>query len=199
MNRQRSYFTPKEFERRSQLGKLHLEKYYDLNHSTWPEKAQTEYSIRNVELNGVPLTGTIDRIDFVDDFTAHLVDYKTGIVESSKTVRPKDSNPIGGLYWRQLVFYKILYELHQQTYKVQNAEISYLEADNKNEYIRKTLEFTVNDIETVKKLIADSHQKIMNHEFYEGCGEPNCQWCNFVKQNIITDSFTDLDAKDLDD
>ena len=199
MNRQRAYFTPKEFERRSQLGQLHLENYYDINQKTWPEKVQTELSIRNVELQGVPLTGTIDRIDFIDDYTAHIVDYKTGIVENQKTARPKASNPIGGLYWRQLVFYKILFELHQQTHKIHSAEISYLEADNKNNYIRKEVAFNVNDVDTVKSLIVDSYQKIMNHEFYEGCGENNCKWCNFAKQNILTDSFTDPEAEDLDD
>ena len=199
MNRQRSHFTSKEFERRFHLGKFHLENYYDLNQATWPQKSQTEYTIRNVEFNGVPLTGTIDRIDFIDDFTANVVDYKTGLVEPSKTARPKDSNPIGGLYWRQLVFYKILFELHQNSQKIQSAEISYLEADNKNEYVRKPLDFNLNDVETVKNLISDSYQKIMNHEFYEGCGEQNCKWCNFVKQNVMTDSFVDLEAEDLDD
>ena len=199
MSRQRSHFSEKEFERRSQLGKLHLEKYYDLNHNNWPEKTQTEYIVKNVEFNGVPLTGTIDRIDFIDEHTAHVVDYKTGNIVTKKTSRPKESNPIGGLYWRQLVFYKILYELHQPIFKIHSAEISYLEADNKNEYIRKTLEFNIDDVETVKKLITDSYQKIMNHEFYEGCAEPNCQWCNFVKQNILIDSFADLEAEDLDD
>jgi DNA helicase-2/ATP-dependent DNA helicase PcrA len=199
MNRQRAYFTAKEFDRRSQLGKLHLEKYYDLNQSSWPKKIKTEYSIRNVELQGVPLTGTIDRIDFIDDFNAHVVDYKTGSIDSKKTTRPKDSNPIGGLYWRQLVFYKILFELHQQTHKIHSAEIAYLEADNKNNYVRKNLEINVNDVETVKELITNSYQKILNHDFYEGCGEPHCQWCNFAKQNILADSFTDLEAEDLDD
>ena len=199
MNRQRSHFTPKEFDRRSKLGKLHLENYYDLNQDSWPQKSQTEYLIRNVELDGIPLTGTVDRIDFVDDFTAHIVDYKTGIVENSKTSRPNNSNPIGGLYWRQLVFYKILFELHQNLQKIHSAEISYLEADNKNKYITKMLDFNASDVEIVKKLITESYQKIMNHEFYDGCGEQNCQWCNFVKQNVIADSFTDLEAEDLDD
>ena len=199
MNRQRGHFVPKEFERRSQLGALHLENYYEINVNTWPKKVKTEYTIRNVELQGIPITGTIDRIDFIDDFTAHIVDYKTGNVEPKKTSRPKDSNPIGGIYWRQLVFYKTLYELHQQSYKIQSAEISYLEADNKNKYVRKKLEFRIDDVETVKSLITATYKKIMNHEFYEGCGEKNCQWCNFVKQNVQTDSFADLEAEDLDD
>ncbi len=199
MKRQQGYFTPKEFERRSQLGQLHLDNYYDLNKNTWPKKIQTEYSIHNVELQGVPLTGTIDRIDFLDDFTAHIVDYKTGNVDAQKTARTKDSNPIGGLYWRQLVFYKILYELHQPTYKIHSGEISYLEADNKNNYVRKNLQIKPNDVEILKSLVTNTYQKIMDHEFYEGCGEPHCQWCNFVKQNIMTDSFTDPEAEDLDD
>lgn len=199
MNHRRGHFSPKEFERRSQLGAMHLENFYDLNASTWTQKAQTEYRIRNVELQGIPITGIIDRLDFMDDFTVHIVDYKTGNPDFQKINRPTDSNPIGGPYWRQLVFYKILYELHQQSHKVQSAGIFYLEADNKNEYVSRQLDFRPDDVETVKILITDTYQKIMDHQFYEGCGEKGCRWCNFVKQNILADSFADFEAEELDD
>ena len=53
----------------------------------------------------------------------------------------------------------------------------------------------------VAKLRFDSliYTKIMNHEFYEGCGEKNCPWCNFVKRNVVQDSLRDLEIEELDD
>jgi len=39
----------------------------------------------------------------------------------------------------------------------------------------------------------------MRHDFYEGCGEKTCQWCNFVKHNIMVDSFVDKEVELLDD
>ena len=131
--------------------------------------------------------------------TAHIVDYKTGSTDAKKTARPTEKNPLGGLYRRQLIFYKILYELHQSTYKSQSAEISYLEPDPAGDYITKNLEYNVQELELVKGFITDSYQKIMNQEFYEGCGEKNCQWCNFVKQNIPPESLIDYEAEALDD
>ena len=63
---------------------------------------------KNVEVEGVPITGVIDRIDFLDNQTVHIVDYKTGSHKKDKLNPPTAKNPHGGNYWRQLIFYKIL-------------------------------------------------------------------------------------------
>ena len=31
----------------------------------------------------------------------------------------------------------------------------------------------------MENLIADVYHKIKNHEFSKGCGEKECEWCNF--------------------
>ena len=48
-------------------------------------------------------------------------------------------------------------------------------------------------------MITSSYEKIMNHDFYEGCGEKSCSWCNFVKRNIPQDNFRDKEIEELDD
>src|SRR5690606_7775521 len=134
MNRQRGYFSPKEFERRLQLGQFHLGNFYEINKSSWPAKTQAEFKGKNVEWQCVPLTGVIDRIDFEDGHIVRIIDYKTGSTDHKKVSRPTESNPLGGTYWRQLVFYKILYEQQQGQHVVKEAEIAYLEADNRDRY-----------------------------------------------------------------
>ncbi len=199
MHRLRAYFSTKEFDRRIKLGKNHLSAYYKNNLTTWVRSVFTEYNIKNIELNGVPLKGTIDRLDLIDSEKAHIVDYKTGNTSDRKLKRPSAKEPLGGLYWRQLVFYKILFEGHQTARKALSAEISYLEPDSKKEYLRKHIDFPIEDVEAVKVMIVDTYKKIKNHDFYEGCGETNCPWCGFVALNASRVSFADKDAELLDD
>jgi DNA helicase-2/ATP-dependent DNA helicase PcrA len=44
---------------------------------------------------------------------------------------------------------------------------------------------TPEDVMQVEQQIRDVWQKIRNHEFYTGCGKPECNWCNFTKDNKI--------------
>ncbi len=199
MNRLRAYFNETEFDRRVKLGKNHLSNYYKNNLTTWARTVFTEYNIKNIELDGVPLVGTVDRIDLLETDKAHIVDYKTGSTDKRKLQKPSERDPLGGLYWRQLVFYKILFELHQPTRKAISAEISYLEPNKKGEYISNAIDFPIEEVEQVKEMVRSTYKKIKAHDFYEGCGEETCSWCSFVKLNATTVSFSDRDGELLDD
>jgi ATP-dependent DNA helicase UvrD/PcrA len=194
-----AYFNTAEFDRRIQLGKIHLSTYYKQNIDTWSRTVFTEYNIKNIELDGVPLVGTIDRLDLIDSDKAHIVDYKTGSTDDKKLRKPSARELLGGLYWRQLVFYKIIFDLSQISRKVVSAEISYLEPDNKGNYLRKEIGIPVEEVEQVKTMIHSTYQKIKAHDFYEGCGEADCSWCGFVSLNQSRVSFGDRDGELLDD
>ncbi|MFT5765605.1 MAG: DNA helicase-2/ATP-dependent DNA helicase PcrA, partial [Saprospiraceae bacterium] len=199
MNRLGAYFSAAEFDRRIKLGKNHLSIYYKQNIDSWSRNVFTEYNIKNVELEGVPLIGTVDRLELIETDQAHIVDYKTGSTDDRKLRRPSEREPLGGLYWRQLVFYKILFERHQIARKAISAEISYLEPDSKGVYLKKTIDFPVEEVELVKTMILETDKKIKAHDFYEGCGEENCSWCGFVELNASRISFGDRDGELLDD
>ena len=173
MKRQRGYFTKKEYERRLEMGKQHLESYYQQNISKWHKEIKTEYAVRNIEMDGVPLNGIIDKLEFHGNNQLHIVDYKTGSHNDSKLRAPTPKKPEGGTYWRQLVFYKILYEAFQNKnpQRITSAEISYLDPNSRGEFISKTITFQKGDVETVKAMITTTYEKIMKHQFYEGCGE----------------------------
>jgi len=200
MKRQVGYFTELEYERRVELGRANLTRIYKEYLPDWPKDTRAEYSIKNVVVAGVPLVGTIDKVEFTKNTKAHIVDYKTGSHNSSKLSKPSKNNPHGGSYWRQLVFYKLLFEnFPGSDASVTTGEIFYVDPDPTGVLATKQIKISTKDSELVKKLIVEVYQKILEHDFYTGCGKPRCTWCNFVKRNELVDSFVNVEIDELDD
>jgi len=113
-----------------------------------------------------------------------VVDYKTGNYEKArkKLKGPVGDDKIGGDYWRQAVFYKILLDNEKfNNWNAVSAEFDFVEPV-KNEYKTEKIIITKEDIGIVLGQITDTWQKIQNHEFSKGCGKEDCHWCNFVKE-----------------
>ncbi|MEZ4956629.1 MAG: ATP-dependent DNA helicase [Saprospiraceae bacterium] len=201
LEKHQAFFSKKEYERRMDLGSQYMEEYVRSNFKNWTKNVWVEKEFKNVEIEGVPVTGVIDRIDFLDQQTVHIVDYKTGSHKTEKVKRPTEKDPHGGIYWRQLVFYKLLFEnWRNNPRRVMSAEISYLEPDlKKGDFPEHKITFEVEDVNTVKTLIKETYGKIMRQEFYDGCGEDNCQWCRFLKNQGQVDSFSEKEIEELDD
>ena len=201
LEKHHAYFSNKEYERRLDLGSQYMEEYVRANFKSWIKNVWVEKELKNVEVEGVPITGVIDRIDFIDKQTAHIVDYKTGSHKSEKIRRPTEKDPHGGNYWRQLIFYKLLFDnWRNNPSRAVSAEVSYLEPDvKKGGFPKHKITFEVEDVNIVKSLIKDTYGKIMRQEFYDGCGENNCQWCRFLKNQGHVDSFSEMEIEELDD
>ena len=113
---------------------------------------------------------------------------------------PSNSNPYGGIYWRQLIFYKILIENSSLTsYPVLSAEIDYLTPDEEGLFISKSLDFKTEEVNLVETMIEQVYQNIMAHNFAEGCGERSCKWCNFAQRNLAPNQFSNEEIELLDD
>jgi len=208
LNNQRIYLTNTVYKERLEMGQRHLPLYYKERRSTWNQLLETatiltEKPLKNVEWKGIPLTGTIDKMLYLPHTSGkkiHLVDYKTGKLKDKRLAPPSKANPNGGIYWRQLIFYKILVENANITsYKVRSAEIDYLTPNDQGIFPSKRIEFSVKEVNMVKKMIENTHKSILNHEFTEGCGEPQCKWCNFAQRNLVPNSFVNEMAEALDD
>jgi DNA helicase II / ATP-dependent DNA helicase PcrA len=185
MERNLELFTKDQYNRRREYGHKILPPYYDFYVTKWNKIVNLEVNIRNVEVEGVPLNGKLDKLEF-DGKNVNIVDYKTGGYERAKKElkRPSDNDKIGGDYWRQAVFYKIL--LDNEKYNNWNAvssEFDFVEPVKKDEYKTEKIIITKEDIAIVLEQITDTWQKIQNHEFSKGCGKDDCHWCNFVKEN----------------
>lgn len=196
----RAYFSTQSYRQRLAEGRRKLEDYYEQRHRGWHKNVKLEFTVRNAVVNGVPLTGVIDKLEFLEGPYVRIVDYKTGSLDKKKLRRPDDRQPYGGSYWRQLVFYKLMYEAYDRSGRsVKSGTIAYLEPDRDGTYPEKHLAYRASDLDFLRRLIRETYDKIRAHEFFVGCGEPRCEWCRFVREQSPPDSFADRDLEELDD
>ena len=170
MHRHRESFTKEQFDRRLEYGEDVLSNYYNKYINTWNKIVTTEKQIKNVIVNGVPLKGKLDKLEF-DGRAVNVVDYKTGDPEKSKDklLAPNEDIPNGGDYWRQAVFYKILVDNYEaKQWNVVSTEFDFIEPDKKKNYQKKKVVIEPEDITTVKQQIVTVWQKIQIHDFYTG-------------------------------
>jgi DNA helicase-2/ATP-dependent DNA helicase PcrA len=193
MKRHRESFTREQFQRRMEYGQEVLSKYYDTYVNQWNRIVSIERNIRNVVVNGIPLKGKLDKLEF-DGRNVNVVDYKTGDPDKAKPklLPPNEKDPNGGDYWRQAVFYKLLVDNSKQNWSVVSSEFDFIEPDKKKHYVRQKLLITQQDITTVTQQVQDVWQKIQDREFYVGCGKDDCHWCGFVKTNNLAIALHDL-------
>jgi DNA helicase-2/ATP-dependent DNA helicase PcrA len=196
LGKQRDAFNETEFKNRLAYGDQTLPDYYKKYVDNWNKNTMTEFTINNIEVDGVPCNGNLDKIEFLSPNEVNVVDYKTGKPENgTKKVNPPDEKtPNGGDYWRQIVFYKILLDnFKRENWNMVSGEIDFLEKESSKtkDFIKVKIPFSKEDITTVKAQVKDTYTKIMNHEFTQGCGKvkgtvkenEECKWCNFVKEN----------------
>ncbi len=197
MQRHRENFTKAQYNRRMEYGGVVLSNYYDTYINEWNKIVVVERTIKNVVVNGVPLKGKLDKIEF-NGKAANVVDYKTGDIERAKEklLPPNDKYPNGGDYWRQAVFYKILVDNYdQKNWQVISSEFDFIEPDKKKEYQKVKLTITPEDIATVTHQITTVWEKIQERDFYTGCGKPDCHWCGFVKTNNLAIALHELEEE----
>jgi len=187
MEKFRQHFTEKEFDSHLELGKEVLKSYYDANEASWstPRKYELEYKVRNVEHQGVPIKGDIDKIVYHDDHF-FVVDYKTGKWKSDKFRVPVDGKTAGD-YWRQIIFYKLLIDADPHfTSTMKYGLIDFVEPQ-KGMYKSEKIEVSTFDYDFVTEEIKNTYKAIHNHEFTQGCEEETCRWCNFVADHLNAD------------
>lgn len=187
LKKHRENFTKEAFERRMEYGVEVLGNYYKKYVDSWAKVVAVERNIRGVVVNGIPLKGKLDKLEFNGN-QVNVVDYKTGDVEKAKNKlkAPNEKDPNGGDYWRQAVFYKLLIDNYKiKDWKVISTEFDFIEPDKKKNYSRLKIVISPQDLETVTQQLTDAWQKIQNREFYTGCGKPECHWCNFVNDHKL--------------
>lgn len=195
-------FTPLEYERRKEQGQTVLDAYYDANIHTWNKNVEIEYKVPRFLLDGVPVTGKIDKLEFEGN-TCTVVDYKTGNPDnvSAHIAPPNEKQPLGGDYWRQMVFYKLLIEGQpEKGWKVQMGKFDYVEPGRKDgKYVQKIIPIFETDETTVRMQLKDAYGRIMNHDFDTGCGKEDCHWCGFARQYELVRPGTEAAFIEIDD
>lgn len=203
LNRNRENFTAESYERALLYGEKILPPYYEKNIAQWNKVVSVERNIRNVVVNGVPLKGKLDKLEF-SGRDVNVVDYKTGKYKNAKSKlkaanihAEKEADNLGGDYWRQAVFYKILVDNDpSNNWHVISTQFDFIEPDEEGAYHRDKIVISPDDIDIVKNQITESWQKIQNGEFKKGCGKPDCSYCNFVKNNSLFVKLHNLNAEE---
>jgi len=197
MHRHRENFTKEAFDRRMEYGEETLINYYDKYINSWNRIVAVERNIRGVVVNGVPLKGKLDKLEFTGK-DINVVDYKTGDIDKAipKMRSPHEKDPNGGDYWRQAVFYKLLIDNYEQKdWHVISTEFDFIEPDKKKEYRKEKIIITPQDTETVKQQLTVTWAKIQDRQFYTGCGKEDCHWCSFVRDNKLAVALHELEEE----
>ncbi len=197
MHRHRENFSKEAFDRRMEYGEEVLFNYYNKYINSWNKVVTVERNIRGVVVQGVPLKGKLDKLEF-NGKEVNVVDYKSGDIDKAlpKLKAPHEKDPLGGDYWRQAVFYKLLVDHYEQKdWKVISTEFDFVEPDKKKAYRKEKIIISPEDITTVTQQIKTVWQKIQDRNFYTGCGKEECHWCNFVKENKLAIALHELEEE----
>jgi len=195
LERNRDSFLPEHFDRTLEYGcEKVLPQLYNKFLPEWDENKnrEPEKNLADIVVNNVPIKGKLDQLLFEDKNLVSVIDFKTGQFNSAKKktllppvigIDPKLATYeelYGGNYWRQIAFYHLLINndpLH--TYRTVSGEMFFVEPDKKGEFTREKIFIQPEELKFTEKLIAEVYAKIKNHEFSEGCGKKDCEWCNF--------------------
>lgn len=198
MDKHRENFTRQAYLRKLEHGDAILPGYYDKYINSWNKIVLVELNVRGVLMNGIPLKGKLDKLEF-NNKEVNVVDYKTGLPENAKEKLnpPSDKDPNGGDYWRQAVFYKLLIDNYKnKDWRVVSTEFDFVEPDKTKHFRKEIIPIKDADIETVKQQIQSVWNKIHARDFYTGCGKEKCTWCNFVKDNNIAVSLHEIQEEE---
>lgn len=140
-----------------------LTDYYEHYKNDFNGHCLTEHDFKlyNVRFEDIPLTGKIDKIEFLSGNSVNVVDYKTGKPDSKYEELSSE-----GDYFRQLVFYKLLCsEAKAFTHEVVSGTIDFIEKNNKNLFVRKNYSLTAEDVTKLKSQIKEVFSKIKSLDF----------------------------------
>jgi DNA helicase-2/ATP-dependent DNA helicase PcrA len=196
----RQHFSDQGFVQRLALGKENLRRIQVEQVPYWRKRAIVERRIDKVTLEGVPLMGVLDKIEWLDNNHLRIVDYKTGIPDPKKTVPPNEQQPYGGDYWRQLAFYQLLLDtanIYPET--VEKTAVAWLEPDKRGAYPITEVTFSKESLLFVKNLIQETYNKIQRREFNTGCGKEDCTWCTMQQSLSLANDIPRTNEENLDD
>ena len=127
------------------------------------------------EISDIELNGKIDKIECEGNIV-RLIDYKTGNAESArkKLVSPSEKVPLGGDYWRQAVFYYILFQNAGIDISDKEILVKYVSVEdtiNEDGFSEtEDIQITQKEVDIVLSQIKDAVTRLKQGDFNCGCG-----------------------------
>lgn len=193
LKKERAVFTDKEFEDFLSLGVSVLSEFVNNKKDYWLslDNIETEVVIDRVEIEGVPIKGQLDKLEFSGKLV-NVVDYKTGDAKNGlkKLSSPKEgaspedtlTKRYGGPYWRQILFYSLLVNGDKtRDYTMVSGEMDFVEPSDTGDFISQKVMINPENEQQIKGIIKEVYANIRAKKFDNGCMDPECYWCNFSK------------------
>jgi DNA helicase II / ATP-dependent DNA helicase PcrA len=143
----------------------------------------------SAEIQGVKINGKIDKYD-IHGSQVDIIDFKTGKYDKAKAkLKPRTEdykdpeNPTvderyGGDYWRQAQIYSILMKRSKPELELNFVEYAFM-IPSDNKIVTEKVAISPESQKEVEELIVEVASKIKAKKF-DGCGEPECKWCNIL-------------------
>lgn len=167
-----------EYRELEEKGRMALSGFIDKYAGTWGLNALAEFSVRGVDVDGIPVKGRIDRLEILNSGEVRVTDFKTGKPKTRGQIegKTKDSN---GEIKRQIVFYKLLLDGYQSSkYKLSEAVIDFVEPDEKGNYHREVFVPGEEDVHILEEEIKRVFDEVTNLTFLDRrCGKKDCEYC----------------------
>ena len=116
--------------------------------------------------------------------TWRVVDYKTSASGSNargKLRGPTKAKPEGGTYWRQLAFYKLLYDARPgQIRRVKSGAISFLLVNQAGRAALRGDGVTAEGYGSDQEDCEGQYGRRSRNRILRGAGRRGCAWCRFV-------------------
>jgi DNA helicase-2/ATP-dependent DNA helicase PcrA len=162
------YVPGKYYESIKTRGPKALGGYYDFYKDEFNINVEVEKRIRAIPFDletgeQILLTGTIDKIEFLEDGTVCVIDYKTGKPWSKKTKDEKEA------LRRQVVFYKLLLNTYNDgQYKMSRGALDFIEPHpDTNEYEKEIVPVSDADVDELKREINTFADDILTGAFLD--------------------------------
>jgi CRISPR/Cas system-associated exonuclease Cas4 (RecB family) len=168
-----------DFKEAVKKGERALGVYFDAYHKSWNATMKPEFAIDGVKVGEVPLRGRLDRIDFLDENYARVIDYKFKKPMSRNQITGETKNSDGN-YYRQLTFYKLLVDEGTKR-RMKEAVLDFLEPDARGKLKQEVFAPSDKEVAELKKEIERVSDEILNLKFLsQGCKDKECKYCNLA-------------------
>ncbi|MFA5751306.1 MAG: ATP-dependent DNA helicase [Candidatus Paceibacterota bacterium] len=170
----------KDEKKFKEKGEKLLKEYYEEYADSWNYNVKTEFNPKKeLELGSgdkLKLTGFIDKLEYNENGSVNIIDYKTGKAYSEKTKEEKEA------YERQIIFYHLLLENYSDDLLIEKSILDFLGKNKKGNYEQYSLVVTKDHLENLKKEINKFAEDILSMRFLKkGCNKKDCEWCQFEK------------------
>lgn len=191
--------TKEELEDCKNEGKKIVSQYLEFykNDFICPVKTEFNFKSHNVFLEDVPITGMIDKIEFLnkEKNTVKIIDYKIKKYVSDNTImgNTKMQNIYSGSIYRQLMFYKLLCDEDKKfKYNAEIFSIDFVYPDEKGVFKKSDFVINEDDLQNFKENIIKVWQDIKNVDFLDvnkkckiqETTKEKCEYCERYSKNM---------------